>query len=168
MYEDLVARLYHKIMEEPLRPKVLLTRSYAQGHQLLEQICKRYGAVYNVDVQTLRGLMIDRTKLELYRRKIQLLDEEQPFWVVRSIMKQLATGQTLRYINEEMLKPGIVDRIHRAIIEMRLAAIRSDDIQARLFTNPDKGAPTFAGHLRELFAGSQSNRFCRFNRIFKA
>ena len=44
---DLVDRLYEKSIDEPLRSKVLLARSYAEGHQLLEQICKHKGAVYN-------------------------------------------------------------------------------------------------------------------------
>lgn len=52
---DLIDRLYQKINEAPLIPKVLLSRSYAQGHQLLEQLCKRYGAIFNVEVQTLHG-----------------------------------------------------------------------------------------------------------------
>ncbi len=43
---DLIDRLYQKINEAPLSPKVLLAGSYAQGHQLLEQICKRYGAIF--------------------------------------------------------------------------------------------------------------------------
>lgn len=136
---DLIDRLYQKINEAPLSPKVLLARSYAQGHQLLEQICKRYGAVFNVEVQTLRGIVTAHTKSELFRRKIRLLDEGQAVWVVRELMKQLALENPMSYINESMLKPGIVNQVNRVISDMRLAGLRSDEVKAECFTNLHKG-----------------------------
>ena len=136
---DLIDRLYHKINEAPLSPKVLLARSYAQGHQLLEQLCKRYGAVFNVEVQTLRGIVTAHTKSELFRRKISLLDEGQAVWVVRELMKQLAIENPTSYINESMLKPGIVNQVNRVISDMRLAGLRSDEVKAECFTNLHKG-----------------------------
>ncbi|AHV95609.1 PD-(D/E)XK nuclease family protein [Paenibacillus sabinae] len=136
---DLIDRLYQKINEAPLSPKVLLARSYAQGQQLLEQICKRYGAVFNVEVQTLRGIVTAKTKSELFRRKISLLDEGQAVWVVRELMKQLAIENPMTYINESMLKPGIVNQVNRVISDMRLAGLRSDEVKAECFTNLHKG-----------------------------
>lgn len=136
---DLIDRLYQKINEAPLSPKVLLARSYAQGHQLLEQICKRYGAIFNVEVQTLRGIVTANTKSELFRRKISLLDEEQAVWVVRELMKQLAEENPKSYITESMLKPGIVNQVDRVISDMRLAGLRSDEVKAERFTNLHKG-----------------------------
>lgn len=144
---DLIDRLYQKINEEPLRPKVLLANSYAQGHQLLEQICKRYGSVYNVEVQTLHGVVTDKAKLELFRRKIRLLDARQTFWIVRLMMKQLAEADPTCYITTDMLKPGIVDKVHRALTEIRMAGLDSDRVQADHFTNPAKGR-----YLRQLLA----------------
>lgn len=135
----LVYRLFDKIKEEPLRPKVLLARSYAQGHQLLGQICKRYGAIFNVDIQTLRGVVVEKAKLELFRRQIRLLDEGQTFWIVRHLMRQIATDNQTSYITEAMLKPGIVNKVYRAVREMRQAGIRSDHLKAEHFTNPVKG-----------------------------
>lgn len=136
---DLIDRLYQKINEAPLSPKVLLVRSYAQGHQLLEQICNRYGAVFNVEAQTLRGIVTAKTKSELFRRKISLLDEGQAVWVVRELMKQLAIENPMTYINESMLRPGIVNQVNRVISDMRLAGLRSDEVKAECFTNQRKG-----------------------------
>ncbi|MBN2982346.1 PD-(D/E)XK nuclease family protein [Cohnella algarum] len=136
---DLVDRLYQKINEAPLSPKVLLAISYAQGHQLLEQICKRYGAIVNVEVQTLRGIVTANTRSELFRRKISLLDEGQAIWVVRQLMKQLAIENPMSYISESMLKPGIVNQVNRVISDMRLAGLRSDEVKAECFTNLHKG-----------------------------
>ncbi|WP_141336167.1 PD-(D/E)XK nuclease family protein [Paenibacillus sp. tmac-D7] len=136
---DLIDRLYQKINEATLTPKVLLARSYAQGHQLLEQICKRYGAIFNVEVQTLRGIVIASAKSELFRRKISLLDEEQAVWIVRQLMKQLAEENPKSYITESMLKPGIVNKVNRAISDMRLAGVCSEEVKAEHFTNLHKG-----------------------------
>jgi ATP-dependent helicase/nuclease subunit B len=136
---DLIERLYRKINEAPLSPKVLLARSYAQGHQLLKRMCKRYGAVFNVEVQTLRGIVIADAKTELFRRSIRLLNEEQAVWVIRLLMKQLAEENPKSYITESMLKPGIVNKVNRAISDMRMAGIRSDEVRAELFTNVHKG-----------------------------
>lgn len=136
---DLVDRLYRQISIESLRPKLLLASSHAQGHQLLEQVCKRYGAVLNVEVQTLRGVITDKTNLELFRRQIRLLDEGQTYWIVRLLMKQLADANPTCYINREMLKPGIVDKVHRAVTELRMAGIGSEQLEAELFTNKAKG-----------------------------
>ncbi len=136
---DLIDRIYQKINESPLSPKVLLARSYAQGHQLLEQICKRYGAVFNVEIQTLRGIVTAHAKSELFRRKVSLLDEGQAVWIVRGLMKQLAIENPMSYISESMLKPGIVNQVNRVISDMRLAGLRSNDVKAECFTNLHKG-----------------------------
>ncbi|OBR63958.1 hypothetical protein A7K91_11220 [Paenibacillus oryzae] len=158
---DLIARLYQKINEAPLSPKVLLSRSYAQGHQLLEQLCKRYGAVFNVEVQTLRGIVTAHTKSELFRRNISLLDEGQSVWVVRELMKQLAIESPMIYINESMLKPGIVNQVNRVISDMRLAGLRSDKVKAECFTNLHKGE-----YLKRLLAAYET--YLRKNNVTDA
>ncbi|MFD0959156.1 PD-(D/E)XK nuclease family protein [Paenibacillus chungangensis] len=154
---DLIDRLYRKINEAPLSPKVLLARSYAQGHQLLEQICKRHGAVCNVEVQTLRGVVTANVKAELYRRQISLLHEEQAVWVVRLLMKQLAEENPKSYITEAMLQPGIVSKVNCALSDMRLAGIRSDEVNAEHFTNGLKGE-----YLKRLLAAYE--RYLQENR----
>jgi ATP-dependent helicase/nuclease subunit B len=40
---DLIDRLYQKINEAPLSPKVLLARSYAQGHAAGAGLCVGMG-----------------------------------------------------------------------------------------------------------------------------
>lgn len=136
---DQIERIYQKINEAPLSPKVLLTRSYAQGHQLLERLCRRYGAVFNVEVQTIRGFVTAHTKSELFRRKISLLDDGQAVWVVRELMKRLAIENPMSYINKSMLKPGIVNQVSRVISDMRMAGLRSDEVKTEYFTNLHKG-----------------------------
>ncbi|CAM4499190.1 RecB family exonuclease [Paenibacillus endophyticus] len=136
---DLIDQLYRKINEERLTPKVLLVSSYAQGHQLLELICNRHGALFNVEVKTIRGIIEAKAKLELFQRKIHLLDEGQAVWIIRLLMKQLAEETSECYITHSMMKPGIVEKVYHAISEMRMAGICSEDMKMDYFTNPDKG-----------------------------
>lgn len=136
---DVIDRLYQKINEDPLTPKVLLVPTFAQGHQLVERLCKRYRAIFNIEVQTLRDLLKSHTKLELYRRQISFLDEQQAMWVVRKLMKQIAEEQANSYIKASMLKPGIVHQVHHAIKEIRSAGIHSDSLNSGQFTNVIKG-----------------------------
>lgn len=136
---DLIDRLYQKINEDPLTPKVLLAGAYASGHQLLERIVKRYGAVFNVEVQTFRAIIIANSKLELSRRNTRLLDEGQAIWVIRQLMKQLAEEDSESYINLSMLNPGIVGKVHSAILEMRMTGIQVDDVKPEQFASLQKG-----------------------------
>ncbi|GAA0404246.1 PD-(D/E)XK nuclease family protein [Paenibacillus motobuensis] len=148
---DLIDRLYQKINEDRWSQVVLLVSSYAQGHQLLERVCKRYGAIFNVNVQTLQGIVTDKVKLELFRRKISLLEEGEKFWVIRRLMKQLTVEEPAGYITESMLKPGIVNHVFRAISELRMAGIRSEDMTRESFMNSDKGE-----YLKHLLARYES------------
>lgn len=145
---DLVDRLYRKIKEDPLSPKVLVTSSYAQGHQLLEQVSGRYGSIFNVEVQTLQGLVRGNTKLILARRRLRFIDEEQLFWVVHQIMMQVAEAEPQCYIDKKsMLNPGIVNKIHQTLVELRMAGVRSEEVREECFTNKQKGA-----YLQQLLA----------------
>ncbi len=84
-------------------------------------------------------MVTTKAKLELFRRKIHLLDEGQAVWVVRQLMKQLAEEDPKSYITDSMLKPGIVSIVHRAISDIRLAGIQAVDVEAKQFANLDKG-----------------------------
>ncbi|SDT08804.1 PD-(D/E)XK nuclease superfamily protein [Paenibacillaceae bacterium GAS479] len=136
---DLIDRLYQKINEDPLTPKVLLAGSYAPGHQLLERMVKRYGAVFNVEVQTVRDIIIANSKLELSRRSTRLLDDGQAIWMIRQLMKQLAEEDSESYINQCMLNLGIVSKVFSAILEMRMTGIQVDDVKPEQFASLKKG-----------------------------
>ncbi|MDQ6422873.1 PD-(D/E)XK nuclease family protein [Paenibacillus sp. LHD-117] len=135
---DLIDRLYEKLSEDPLKPKVLLTGTYAQGQQLLEQLCARKGAVAYAGVATVRGIAAERSKLELFVKGIALLDEGQTFWIVKMLMEELAAEYPEGYVRADDLKPGIVDGVHRAVVELRLAGLTAAELLTDAFTNPGK------------------------------
>lgn len=125
---DLIDRLYQKIKEDPLSPKILIVPSYSQGHQLLERICERFGSVFNVEVETLQGMVHANTAFELSRRKIRFLEDEQVFWVIRQLMLHQAEADPHSYItHQSMLNPGVVRKVHQSLVELRLAGVRSGE-----------------------------------------
>lgn len=137
---DLIDRLYQKIKEDPLSPKMLIVPSYSQGHQLLEQICERFGSIFNVQVVTLQGMVHANTAFELSRRKIRLLEDEQAFWVVRQLMLHQAEADPQSYITQKsMVNPGVVRKVHQSLIELRMAGVRSGEIYPKAFSNENKG-----------------------------
>jgi hypothetical protein len=105
--------------------KSVLAIAHAKGYQLLEQICKRYGADFNIEIQTLRAVVIANTKMELFRGSIRLLEEGLVFWI------KLASADSKCFITETILKPGIVNKVYRSVKEIRLACIRSEDVKAK-------------------------------------
>ncbi|QNK56451.1 PD-(D/E)XK nuclease family protein [Paenibacillus sp. PAMC21692] len=147
MPKDLMDRLLAAVTGEPLRRKVLLAHSYAQGQQLLERLCARAGAIANVEIETVRGLAAKRAKLELFLNGITLLEEGQVFWIVRMLMEELATDAPTGYIHEGNLKPGIVDGVNRSLGELRLARLAAADIRAEAFTHSGK-----AEYMRQLLS----------------
>lgn len=137
---DLVDRLYQKIIEDPLSPKVLIVPSYSQGHQLLERICERFGSIFNVEVQTLQGMVHANTAFELARRRLRLLDEDQLFWVVRQLMLHQVEAEPQSYITQKsMVHPGVVRKVHQSLVELRLAGVRSGEFHSNDFMNRNKG-----------------------------
>lgn len=137
---DLIDRLYQKIKEDPLSPKMLIVPSYSQGHQLLERMCERFGSVFNVEVETLQGMVHANTAFELSRRKIRFLEDEEAFWVIRQLMLHQAEADPHSYItHQSMLNPGVVRKVHQSLVELRLAGVRSGDIHPKDFSNESKG-----------------------------
>ncbi|WP_214630772.1 PD-(D/E)XK nuclease family protein [Paenibacillus agaridevorans] len=151
MPKDLMDRLLEAVTGEPLRRKVLLAHSYAQGQQLLERLCARAGAIANVEIETVRGLAAKRAKLELFLNGITLLEEGQVFWIVRMLMEELATEAPTGYIHEGNLKPGIVDGVNRSLGELRLARLAAADLRAEAFTHSGK-----AEYMRQLLSRYES------------
>ncbi|MHA6482861.1 PD-(D/E)XK nuclease family protein [Paenibacillus sp. strain BS8-2] len=148
---DLINRLYAKLNEEPLKPKLLVAGSYAQGQQLLERMCASYGNVLNVEVETIRGLMMGRAKLGLFLGGVSYCDDRQMFWVTRKLMEELATEQPNGYVGADVVKPGLAEGVHRAIVELRLAGVTSTELQEDAFASREKTA-----YMKELLARYES------------
>jgi RecB family exonuclease len=138
MKSELIHQLHEAIQQNPFQRKIVLTRSFAEGRQLLERVCRRYGQVLNVEVQTVPSLAAERSGAALFREGAQSVNHHKTFWIVQGIMQQLASRPDT-YIPESMLTPGIVSQVHRAVVDLRNAMVAAKDLVSEHLVNDVKG-----------------------------
>ncbi|BCG58092.1 PD-(D/E)XK nuclease family protein [Paenibacillus sp. URB8-2] len=132
------ADLYEICNNDPFCRKILLVDHYDQGEQWLTRITKEHGPLLGVVTETLRSLVVKRTKPELVKRGLRLLNSKQTFWVVQNLMVDMAERQD-KYIPAEMITPGIVQSFHHAIEELRGAGICASELSISVFEHVQKG-----------------------------
>ncbi|WP_054939216.1 PD-(D/E)XK nuclease family protein [Paenibacillus ihuae] len=138
MNHNWFADLYEICNNDPFRRKILLVDHYDQGEQWLNRITKEHGPLLGVETETLRSLVMKRTKLELVKRGLHLLNRKQTFWVVQNLMVDMAERQD-KYIPAEMITPGIVQSFHHAIEELRGAGFCASELSITFFEHEQKG-----------------------------
>ncbi|OMD86487.1 PD-(D/E)XK nuclease family protein [Paenibacillus odorifer] len=138
MNQNWFADLYEICNNDPFRRKILLVDHYDQGEQWLNRITKDYGPLLGVETETLRSLVVKRTKPELVKRGLHLVNSKQTFWVVQNLMVDMAARQD-KYIPAEMITPGIVQSFHHAIEELRGAGICASELSISIFEHEQKG-----------------------------
>lgn len=131
-------QLYERCKEQPFLRKVLIGRSFAQGEQWLTRMCQENGPLMNVETTTLESLIIKQTRAELSRRKIRLLTREQSFWLVYELMLK-EMPESNGYVPREIVTPGIVERFHHALQELRFAGLEAARLNPLDFENMSKG-----------------------------
>ncbi|WP_313641765.1 hypothetical protein, partial [Paenibacillus sp.] len=138
MNHNWFADLYEICNNDPFQRKILLVDNYDQAEQWLTRITKEYGPLLGVETEMLRSLVVKRTKLELLKRGLRLLNSRQTFWIVQNLMVDLADFHD-KYIPAEMITSGIVQSFHHAIEELRGACVCSSDLSISVFDNAQKG-----------------------------
>ncbi|OKP95018.1 PD-(D/E)XK nuclease family protein [Paenibacillus sp. P46E] len=138
MNHNWFADLYEICNNDPFRRKVLLVDHYDQGEQWLSRITKEHGPLLGVETETLRSLVVKRTKPELVKRGIRLVNSKQTFWVVQNLMVDMAERQD-KYITAEMITPGIVQSFHHTIEELREAGFCASELTISVFEHEQKG-----------------------------
>lgn len=130
--------LVRVVREHSLERKLLLCQGYAEGHQLQEQLCRSIGPVLNLEVQTLRGLVMDRTRLELSKRDITPVSPADTYWITYALLQDTIVKQP-GFLTKEQLTPGVIQVFHRALQELREAGIKVERLKEDYFENPAKG-----------------------------
>lgn len=131
-------KLHRALSEYPLKRKILLCTSYAEGHQLLERISTGYGPVLNTEIETLEGLVAKRTRLELHKRGLTALTGRDAYWITYSLLGDLVREQQ-GFLAVEQLTPGLIRAFHQALLELREAGITSGQLDEDCFENSQKG-----------------------------
>jgi ATP-dependent helicase/nuclease subunit B len=155
MDSNVSKHLYERCMEQPFHRKVILARSFGQGEQWLNRMCKENGPLMNVETTTLDSLIIQKTKAELLHRQIRLMNREQGFWLVYELMLT-HLPENNGYVPRESVTAGIVERFHSALQELRLAGLKAEQLTPLDFENLSKGR--YVIHLLDLYERELTRR----------
>ncbi|GMX66753.1 PD-(D/E)XK nuclease family protein [Paenibacillus elgii] len=127
------------VQEYPLRKKVLISRSYAVGHQWLERLCREYGQVRNIEVATPYSLARHFSKLSLREKGLKVINSDAGYWIIHRLMHNIAIEEAQPYVPLTMLLPGVVSSFHSAVNELRQAMIRAESLVPKMFESAAKG-----------------------------
>lgn len=135
----MLERLYGHLRKEPLRRKVLITQTYAMGHQWLDQISRRFGPVLNTEVESVEGFIAKQARMGLVQAGFKELRPQAGFWIVRKLMTELSSSMPDPYVPLTLLSPGVIRSFHRAIEALRQAGLSTDQLHIHRFENAQKG-----------------------------
>lgn len=123
----------------PLQKKILLAKSFAQGHQWLERLARSGRPLANVQVQTIQSLVLNHTRFALHRADIQHIDSGRTYWFIHTLMHECSKEPDC-YIPLELIQPGVVGLMHQAIMELRMAGVKSRNLMVESFMDVHKGS----------------------------
>ncbi|KRE50668.1 PD-(D/E)XK nuclease family protein [Paenibacillus sp. Soil724D2] len=144
MVSAFIRNLHESFQSFPLSKKVLLAPRFADGQMWLHQVCRAYGHVLNVEVQTIESIALKQAALKLFQQKKTVIRPQQSFWIIQQIMMELTKGKD-PYLSEAMITPGMVSCFHRSIEDLRQAFVHAKDLELSQFIDHRKGA-----YLREV------------------
>lgn len=132
-------QIWRIVEEYPLVKKILITDSFAKGHQWVQQIARNRGPLLHLDIQTLHDAAVAQARESLFYSGRRYVPDEMTYWLVLSLMKQYGKEPGC-YVPSSMATPGVVRCFHRAILELRQAGIAGDELADDWFEQPAKAA----------------------------
>lgn len=130
--------LYKLCNNDPFQRKTLIADHFGQAEQWLSRMVRECGPLLGVETETIRSIVIKRTKLELVKQGQQLLTSDQTFWIIQNLMLGLV-GHFENYMAKQMVTSGIVHSFHHAIEELRCAGIEATKLSVSHFDSQSKG-----------------------------
>ncbi|MCA0757030.1 PD-(D/E)XK nuclease family protein [Paenibacillus sp. N4] len=134
-----IQQLYTFIQNHALQRKLVIAGSHAEAHQWLEQASRRFGPLLNVEVRTLEGWVLERSKLLLAKKGLRYLPNAQSKWIICRLLQELSRSEN-NYLNGIALTHGLTNVFHQAIIELRECGIKAAELSPELFENAIKGS----------------------------
>jgi len=139
-------RLYDVVEAHPLTKKIWIVENYSSGHQTLQRMARELGPVTNLDVATVEGLARSRAAAGL-----AYAPPGETYWIVYSLMRSAAAEPWGSYVPPALVTPGVADRFHRTVLELREAGLTADRLVDDAFEQPEKAA-----YVRGLFAAYEA------------
>jgi len=136
---QLVSYLFRFCAEHRLEKKNLIVPSYQVGHQIGELLAKEAGAWVNLHFVTLPSLAQEAAGIDLSKQGIALASQTKAFFLVDRVFRRLKAAQKLEYFGQIEATTGIVRAVRHSIFALRMAGLKSRDLNPASFISKTKG-----------------------------
>lgn len=90
------------------------------------------------EVHTVQSFVRSEVEFSLYKQGVTLIGDQRSFWIVHHIMEQIASDVDT-YISMDQVKPGIVMHVHQAIMDLRRAGVKAEELRSDQLLSQQKG-----------------------------
>ncbi|MFC2165411.1 PD-(D/E)XK nuclease family protein [Acidobacteriota bacterium] len=122
-----------------LDEKIFVVPSFQIGHQIGESLAREAQSWVNLRFMTLAALAQDVAGLEISRRKLRGSTGSVSLFVVERIFRELQDEGKFEYFGELEVSSGLIRAFLRSVLDLRLAGMKSGDLDATQFINAKKG-----------------------------
>ena len=91
----------------------------------------------NTEVHTVQSFVRSEVEFSCIN-KVTLIGDQRSFWIVHHIMEQVASNVDT-YISKDQVKPGIVMHVHQAIMDLRRAGVKAEELRRDQLLSQQKG-----------------------------
>jgi len=126
------------VRQYPLQEKWLLAPSQRIGYQWLEAVYRSSQALVNLRVKNLRSLAVEFALPALSQRGLEPLAGRAGVFLTGIVFKRLSREKGGYLLSLEP-SPAVLERIFRAITELRLAGLTQEDLSPECFEVETKG-----------------------------
>ncbi len=128
--------------------KKLIVNSYREGHQLLEAAARGGQAWLNVTPSTPLGLAEELAGPAFIGESIRIIDDGEILFLVGETLAEMKSGGELKYFAELEGLFGPEGILKGALLELRMAGVKADEIDPDSFVSRQKGE-----EIKQLLAG---------------
>ncbi|MBN1289126.1 MAG: PD-(D/E)XK nuclease family protein [Actinobacteria bacterium] len=136
--DNFIIPLADLLAEEPLREKWLLAPSIRIGYQWLDRVARSGQPVFNTRIKIIRALAIEIAGPLLEKKEKTYIGAEPSKLVVAGLLKSAPQGEA-SYFGGLERSWRLIQVIHRALIDMRLAGLSCGDLNSGSFEVEAKG-----------------------------
>jgi ATP-dependent helicase/nuclease subunit B len=139
MAHKLVVFLADYLRAHVLEEKIFVVPTYQIGHQIGESLAVKGQSWVNLRFMTLPLLAHEVAGAELSKRKLKQITGAASLFLVEKIFRRLQGEGELQYFGDLEISSGVVRAFRRSIAALRLADLKTNDLDVGKFINADKG-----------------------------
>ena len=137
LHESLYIVCKQRVFDE----KILLAPSLRIGHQWLDGVSMGGGTPVNVRVSTLKGLVIRIAESRRTAVGATVMNAMRGEYLIGSLFRELSVEEN-GYLLSLAPYSGLVSTMYRLIVDLRLAGLEPDDLDATKFESEIKASET--------------------------